>query len=282
MRSGIRYILGKLMTVRMRVALKIAYDGRPFFGSQRQPNVRTVEGECIAALRAAGIIRDPNTAFFRSASRTDRGVSAVGNVIAFDTTFRPEAAVGAFNDRARGVWAWAVASVPDGFHPRHAEERWYRYHLLKRVPLRALRRATSLFVGRHDFRSFTSDPPQPPMAIARIDVTRDGSMQVIDLRARSFRRAMVRRVVAAAVRCASGEIATADLRAALRGERHDFGLVPPEPLFLMDVRYPFEMRVVIKPKTAAEWQSIEDELELRLRFARSVRAAVRKVSKAKA
>ncbi len=239
------------MTVRMRVALKIAYDGRPFFGSQRQPNVRTVEGECIAALRAAGIIRDPKTAFFRSASRTDRGVSAVGNVIAFDTTLRPEAAVGAFNDRARGVWAWAVASVPDGFHPRHAEERWYRYHLLKRVPLRALRRATC-------------------------------SMQVIDFRAPSFRRAMVRRIVAAAVDCAIGEIAAADLRAALRGERHDFGLVPPEPLFLMDVRYPFEMRVVLKPKTTAEWQSIDDELELRLRFARSVRAAVREVSKAKA
>jgi len=275
---GIRYILGKIMTVRMRVALKIAYDGRPFFGYQRQPNVRTVEGECIAALRAARAIVDPNAAFFRSASRTDRGVSAVGNVIAFDSALQPEAVVGAFNDRARGVWAWAVAAVPDGFHPRHAEERWYRYHLLQRIPLHALRKGASLFVGVHDFRSFTSDPPRGPTTITRIDVMRDGPAILFDIRAPSFRRAMVRRIVAAVVGTATGEISEDDVRASLRGERHDFGVVPAEPLVLVDVRYPFAWRVLLKPKVAAEWKSIEDDLELRLRLSRTVRAAVRAVS----
>ncbi len=94
----------------MRVALKIAYDGRAFYGHQRQPDRRTVEGECITALRSAKIIRDPTEAFFRSASRTDRGVSAVGNVIAFDASLRPDSVLGAFNDKARDVWAWAVAA----------------------------------------------------------------------------------------------------------------------------------------------------------------------------
>src|SRR3989442_9200831 len=102
----------------MRVAIKIAYDGRAYFGHQRQPDRRTVEGECLAALRASKILRDPKASFFRSASRTDRGVSAIGNVIAFDSALRGEAVVGAFNDRAQGGWAWAYREVPLGFHPR--------------------------------------------------------------------------------------------------------------------------------------------------------------------
>src|SRR5438552_18995490 len=77
-----RYIQREIF-LGMRIALKIAYDGRSFYGHQRQPDRRTVEGECIAALRSARLIRDPKEDFFRSASRTDRGVSEIGNVIAF-------------------------------------------------------------------------------------------------------------------------------------------------------------------------------------------------------
>src|SRR5256886_6833422 len=92
-----RYIQRKIF-LGMRIALKIAYDGRAFFGHQRQPDRRTVEGECITALRSAKIMRDPTEAFFRSASRTDRGVSAVGNVIAFEASLGPDAVLAAFND----------------------------------------------------------------------------------------------------------------------------------------------------------------------------------------
>lgn len=259
----------------MRVALKIAYDGGAFYGHQRQPDARTVEGEAIVALRAAKIIGDPREAFFRSASRTDRGVSAIGNVIAFNTTFRPSAVVGAFNDRARDVWAWAVATVPDTFHPRHALERWYRYHLLFNVPLPALKQAAALFVGEHDFGSFTSDPAKGLMKIDGIRVAREGRAILFDVRARSFRRAMVRRIVASAVRCAQGEIDPDDLRAALRGARRDFGIARPEPLFLMDVRYSFAMEVILKPKVRDEWHMMGEAVELRSRFVRSLFDAVR-------
>src|SRR5437879_11855627 len=80
-----RYIQREIF-LGMRIALKIAYDGRSVFGYQRQPERRTVEGECIAALRSAKIIRDPKEAFFRSAWRTDRDVSAVGKVMACNTS----------------------------------------------------------------------------------------------------------------------------------------------------------------------------------------------------
>lgn len=253
----------------MRVALKIAYEGRSFYGHQRQPDARTVEGECIAALRRARLLTDPQSAFFRSASRTDRGVSAVGNVIAFNAALRPEAVVGAFNGKARDVWAWAFAAVPESFHPRHARERWYRYHLLEPPPMGRLRDAGRLFEGEHDFRWFTSDPPASPMALREVEVQAEPGLVTIDVRARSFRRGMVRRIVAAMVSCASGDIEAGDIQAALEGERHDFGLAPAEPLVLMDVAYDIPFHSLVKPKVLDEWTRLGTDLVLRSRWMRS-------------
>lgn len=250
----------------MRVALKIAYDGRGFAGHQRQPDARTVEGECLRALKSARVFSDEREAFFRSASRTDRGVSAIGNVIAFESAFPPEVALGLFDDRARGVWAWAHALVPDSFHPRHAEERWYRYHIPERLPLEQLREASSLFAGEHDFRSFTSDPPRGPFAIGRIDVARRGDATVLDVRARSFRRGMVRRIVSALLAYAQGETTLEEIREVLQGARRDFGTVPAEPLVLMDVRYDIPFTLLFKPKVLDEWRRSRDDLALRSRF----------------
>lgn len=257
----------------MRLALRIAYDGRPFYGHQRQPDARTVEGECIAALKSARILQDPQEAFFRSASRTDRGVSAVGNVIAFDSSLKPDGALGAFNDRARDVWAWAVAEVPEGFHPRHARERWYRYHLYDDYSVPALGEAASLFVGEHPMRSFTSDPPATPMPVHRVDVARDDDAIVVDVRAPSFRRGMVRRIVSALAGHARGEIDLPEIRTALQGERRDFGTVPPEPLFLMEVSYDFPFRTLLKPKVLEEWRKLSMDAALRTRLLRAARAA---------
>jgi len=263
----------------MRIALKIAYDGRSFFGLQRQPDRRTVEGECLTALRMAKILRDPVESFFRSASRTDRGVSAVGNVIAFDSNLRSEAVVGAFNDKAEEVWAWACAEVPDAFHPRHAVERWYRYHLYEPLRLDALRKAGSLFAGTHDFRSFTSDPPTSPLTINRMDVARDRDATLIDVRAPRFRRGMVRRIVGAMVACARGQKPFSELRAAIHGKQCDFGAAPPEPLFLMDVSYGFPFRVERKPKAVDEWRALRVEAALRQRWILALDNAATRVAR---
>ncbi len=266
----------------MRVALKIAYDGRAFYGHQRQPAHRTVEGECLTALKAAKILRGAKEAFFRSASRTDRGVSAVGNVIAFNAFLRPDAVLGAFNDKTRDVWAWAIAVVPDTFHPRHAVERWYRYHLLEEYDIQALREAAAEFAGEHDVRSFTSEPPEGPLTIGRINVSEEGGVTCIDVRARSFRRGMVRRIVAAIVDHAVGEVSLDEIRASLRGSKKDFGTVPPEPLVLMDVRYDSEFQTLLKRKVRNEWRAMTDDLELRQRFLgylwRAVKAESRRES----
>ena len=76
----------------MRVALKLAYIGTGFHGSQLQPNVETVEGALFKALRNLGIIESPKSANYTCAGRTDAGVHALEQVVAFDTD-KPELAI---------------------------------------------------------------------------------------------------------------------------------------------------------------------------------------------
>src|SRR3990172_7331213 len=101
----------------MRVLLRLAYEGAPFHGSARQPDLRTVEGETEFALRKVGAIQDLASSSFPSGGRPDAGVNALGNVIRVDTDFPPEGLVGAFNAVSREVAATGYAVAPVGFHP---------------------------------------------------------------------------------------------------------------------------------------------------------------------
>ena len=257
-----------------RVAMKVAYDGVAFHGQARQPGLSTVEGEILRALVRAGVIRDARSSRFQSASRTDRGVSALGNVVAFDTSLSGVAALRAFNGKARGVWGWGVAAVSDDFSARRARERWYRYTLSPAHDPQCLASTLALFTGEHDFRNFTRDRAR---TIARIDVvtaSREADAVVLDFRAPSFRWNLVRRLVAAALLTEQDARKQQDVARALEGSvRADFGLAPPEPLTLMDVRYDMEFVPVSDPTTR---DRIVRHLEGRTRSARFAEAVAEK------
>ena len=240
--------------------MKIAYDGEAFHGQARQPGLRTVEGETIHALVRTGAIRDARSARFQSASRTDRGVSALGNVVAFDSQRTPTAAVRSFNAKSGGVWAWAAASVPDDFSARGARERWYRYLLPAGHDVATLDTALRTFEGEHDFRNFTRDRVRTS---ARIEIARanaDGVGTALDFKAPSFRWNLVRRLVAAALRVEAGAVRVSDLKEALeRPTRRDFGLAPSEPLTLMDVSYDIAIPCVPDPTTESRLRRLQVE-----------------------
>ena len=229
----------------MRVALKFGYDGRGFHGFPRQPGQRTVEGDIIEALRGLQILSDAGKPFeigYGAASRTDAGVSAIGNVMAIDTGFRPEALLPALDARLENIWFHSCAGVPDGFRPRDARLRWYRYHLRTEeagdLPL--LRKALKSFEGTHDFSNFSR--PEGRTATRTIDsirLRRSGPFVTVDFFARSFLWNQVRRMTAAALAVSSGLIPLKALGTALERPqvRADMGLAPPGPLVLMDVAY---------------------------------------------
>ena len=101
----------------VRLAFRVSYLGSRFFGSQMQASSRTVEGEFIAACQRLSLFEDWRQAGFQSAGRTDRGVHARGQVIAF-TTDAPDRAIGTINlQLPPDLWCSAYAEVPAAVPP---------------------------------------------------------------------------------------------------------------------------------------------------------------------
>jgi len=187
---------------RMRIALKLAYIGTGYHGSQVQPDVRTVEGELFKVLRELEIIEDPKTANFVSAGRTDTGVHSRGQVVAFNTDKLNLAIPRVVNSQLpNSIWAWAHAVVPDDFNPRYdAVSRSYRYIMAgEQYDISKIRSATKLLMGTHDFANFctTEEGRSTVRTVERIDVRVSGALTTIDVKADGFLWHMVRKIVTA-------------------------------------------------------------------------------------
>jgi tRNA pseudouridine38-40 synthase len=206
-----------------RFRATVEYDGTEFAGFQAQPDARTVQGELEAALaRLSGGIRQP----VMGAGRTDAGVHATGQVIAF--TYPGSLSTEDLTEALNGVLPPDVAisglrRAPIGFNPRYAARyREYRYSIWNgpRSPLRertalwvrsgldvtAMMRAATALEGRHDFSAFGGTDPQPVRTVYRIRVRRTGSLVTIDVRADAFLRGMVRRIVATLLAVGRGRL----------------------------------------------------------------------------
>lgn len=237
-------------------------------GSQRQPGERTVESETIGALLEIGAIESVQGSRFRFASRTDRGVSALGNVAAFDTSFSKKPLLRALNSAAEDVYFYAFAEVPENFTPRRAKGRWYRYLLpFDGQDLEAMRRCAELFEGKHDFKRFCKPEGRSTVkTMESIEVFGVGDLVVIDLRSREFLRNQVRRMVAAMDAVARGKASPDEVRCALDGKDASFGLAPAEGLTLMDIEYGFDITIECTPTMLRRTVSYRRDAFSRLAF----------------
>ena len=222
-----------------RLAVRIAYDGTRFAGSQRQPDQRTVEGELLQGLQRIGAIAGAREAHFQCASRTDRGVSAAGNVVAFDTEFRRDALLPALGAVSDDVWPHALAEVPHAFEARHAKLRRYVYFLPEEPGLdhALLDAALHRFEGTHDFRSFArvEEGTSPIRTVTAARAAWEPGFVAIRVEGPSFLWNQVRRMVEAARRVACGEATLEALQRGLKGEAVDLGCAHPEGLVLWEV-----------------------------------------------
>ena len=220
-----------------RVALKFAYDGANFFGFQRQPGKVTVEGELVTALAKIGAIKSSRECGYRSSSRTDRGVSAMGNIVSVRTSFPVSSICSAANSELQDIWVYSAAEVPETFNPRAARQRWYRYYLAKAEQDRHLMEDIARkFVGVHDFSGYARKDKRNPMRkIDSIKISDSGMFYSIDFRAESFLWNMVRRIVWMMNEGGSGRIPTDAIGPGSAKNPTRVGLSPPEYLVLMDI-----------------------------------------------
>ncbi len=192
----------------MRIALKVAYIGTDYHGFQIQPDVKTIEGELFRALQEMDIIDNPHEANYIAAGRTDKGVHALCQVIAFDTD-NPEVAIPkAINSRLPPtIWTWVGAKVPSDFDPRRqARYREYRYIMHGKYDISLLMNAASLLKGEHDFLNFCT-PEKGRTSICRIekiDIHEEKEFTIIDVRANYFLWHMVRKIATALEMVGSG------------------------------------------------------------------------------
>ena len=218
----------------MRYRATVEYDGTDFAGFQVNPGKRTVQGVLEDALARLG-----NGVGERvdGAGRTDAGVHATGQVIAFSYGGRLTATeLGRALDALLpdDVTIRDVRRAPAGFHPRYAARyREYRYTVWNgpRSPLRertalgvripldtaAMARAGSVFIGRHDFGAFGATDRSPVRTVMAVRVRREGRTVTIDVRADAFLRGMVRRMVACLMEVGLGKMDEEAVRSALAG-----------------------------------------------------------------
>jgi len=236
----------------------IAYDGTDFQGFQRLGRKRTVQAEIEAALRHLNWQGD--AVFY--AGRTDAGVHASGQVIAFDLEWdhTPEKLVRALNTLLPGDVAAREAQVaPAGFHPRYdAVARSYRYHLYCQStpdPLRErfawrvraeldgslLIQAAAQLIGTHDFAAFGS-PVKPGgstiRTIYRSEWQRQADNWCYVVTANAFLYHMVRRLVYLQVLVGQERLSLDAFSSALQSPRPlTPGLAKPNGLVLENVQY---------------------------------------------
>ncbi|MGQ9888132.1 MAG: tRNA pseudouridine(38-40) synthase TruA [Aggregatilineales bacterium] len=245
-----------------RYRATLAYDGTAYQGFQRQSGgAPTIQGALEEALaRVTGQL-----VTVTGAGRTDAGVHATGQVIAFDVAWRHSDAelLRALNAVLPDDIALQDIAQQPGFHPRFdAVARLYTYDVLnapQRQPLLrcrawhvwtpldrdALRAAAALLVGEHDFATF-GQPPCGTNTVRTVlrsewaaQPVNGGALLTYTIEANAFLQHMARRIVGMLVDVGRGALTLAQFEAAFRAAdlAQAGALAPPHGLALAQVRY---------------------------------------------
>ncbi len=200
----------------MRIRLDISYDGTDFFGYQKQDNIRTTQGELERALKKVFNVSEIDT---YSSGRTDRYVHAINQVVHFDieTTMNEIAIKESLNTRLpKDIRCINVDIVNDTFHSRYdAVSKEYHYVIsknynlfernyklyVKNINIEKLEEIKSIFVGKHDFYSYTKykEDQNTIREIYSIEVIEKNDDIIIKFVGNGFMRYQVRYLVGAMI-----------------------------------------------------------------------------------
>ena len=252
----------------MRYRALLAYEGTAYQGFQWQPQAPTVQGEVEQALAQVTQQRVRVLA----AGRTDAGVHATGQVIAFDVAWQHEVL-----DLHRALNALLPADIavrrlepgPSDFHPRYdARSRIYRYtvlnqpwrdpllrrvtyHLRQPLDVAAMDRAAQTLIGLHDFAAFGQPPGDSGPTVRHVLAARcwgdsllprRSSLIHFEIEANAFLRRMVRRLMGTLLWVGRGRCSVARFAAILSAgaDGRAGPSVPPQGLCLRQVIYEWQ------------------------------------------
>jgi len=249
-----------------RYRATVEYDGTDFLGYQIQAEGRTVQGELEKSLHQV----TGSNVRIDGAGRTDAGVHAIGQVIAFNVGWKHtladlHRALNATLPRDIGVTELTITQ--NDFHPRFSAlsrsyrytvinrpwpsvlQRRYSYHVREPLDIAAMRQACKYLIGSHDFASF-GKPPQGEVTIRNITQAEwsVASEQLwFDITANAFLYRMVRTIVGTLLQVGLDRIAVDDIEEILaaRDLTRSAAPAPACGLCLMHVAYPDENAVEV-------------------------------------
>ncbi len=243
-----------------KIVLIVEYDGSGYYGFQLQVNLPTIQGELEKALLKLTGERVRVT----SASRTDSGVHAMGQVVCFRTEslLAPETFASGLNYYLpRDIAVKTAHRVSDSFNVRrHAISREYNYYILNssvRSPIRAgfchlvmgkldilaMNQAAQALICEHDFASFVTgaetEPKNTRRRVYQARVEKDADLVVFNMAANSFLTHQVRNTVGALIRVGLGKMTAGEFCSIIEAKKHALAgaTAPARGLCLARVNY---------------------------------------------
>ena len=243
-----------------RYLLTISYDGSKYYGLAKQPNVITIQEVLETFL----------TNYFKQkiiiklASRTDRYVHAIKQNISFDLEkdfILTKKLKESFNQLNKSIKIHKLKEVPLDFHPRYdAKEKLYIYkiylknnkfsyinenyqwnYFYKLNDLKALKKASKLFVGKHNFASFTAKEEYKDYVreVTKFKVKKSFNNIYFEIAGTGFLRFQVRNMVGSLMAMDRGKLTYEDIQDMFsnpqKGKNHY--KAPGSGLYLYRIKY---------------------------------------------
>jgi len=246
-------------------ALKIAYDGTRYAGWQIQPNGLAIQQ--VLSESIAHVLGHPVS--IQGSGRTDAGVHARGQVVAFGTSAWKHTAdkiVRAINQHLpKDIAALECREVIGAFDPiRNAISKTYRYTIRnssvpdplgqlyhwwipRELDVQSMHAGASKLIGTHDFKSFEtlgSTRKTSVRTVYKLEVQAvealAGREILIEIQANGFLYNMVRNIAGALVQIGKGRFGPSWLDAVIDSKERDSEsqTAPARGLCLMSVQYP--------------------------------------------
>ncbi len=240
-------------------AALIAYDGTEYHGFQRQvetqPTIQSTIEDVLSQLA-----RQPVTLL--GAGRTDSGVHAVGQVVAFSLPWRhsDEELKRALNaNLPEDIAILQLKQVSSSFHPRfeaqrraylyniyngsirHPLNRRFSWHVSRPLDEQKMNQAAQCLLGVHNFATF-GQPPQGNNFVRELFVAewaRSGNDLRFCIEANAFLYRMVRSIVGSLKLVGEGTWSIEEFVQAFRAENRDAcgTVAPPQGLHLVSITY---------------------------------------------
>jgi len=241
-----------------RFKLTIEYEGTPYKGWQVNKGEITVQGKLMEVCSS---IFETDIFEIYGAGRTDAGVHAIGQVAHLDvvTSLKPIQILHKLNDKLPAtINVLSVESVNPRFHARHhAEARSYVYVISRRrsalfkrnvwwikdqLNCEAMQKASKLFLGLHDFRSFgrvMRKDESTKVEIKHIGIHEQYETILIHIVGSHFLWNQVRRMVGVLVEVGRGNMNESHIEQFMKenSDRPSQLTAPPSGLYLEHVYY---------------------------------------------